>query len=181
MATTKPMTVEEFAALPDDGWRYELIEGVLHRRPAKGIEQGMTAAALAVALREFVRPRRLGLVGFGIGFILEREPPTLLVPDLAFARKSRLPPLDEWANFPEMPPDLAVEVVSQNDEPADVAVKVTLYLVHGVPLVWVVYPRPPRVVVHQPGREARTLGLADTLDGGEILPGFRLPMAGIFD
>jgi Uma2 family endonuclease len=92
-----------------------------------------------------------------------------------------LPPRDEWAQYPTIVPDLAVEVVSPNDEPADVAAKVTFYVAHGVLLVWVVYPRSPRVIVHQPGQEPRTLGIADTLGGGEILPGFHLPVASIFD
>ncbi len=78
------------------------------------------------------------------------------------------------------PADLAVEVVSPNDRPAEIAEKVAFYLEHGVPLVWVAYPRPRHVVVHRPGQPPRTFGADDTLDGEEIVPGFRLPVAEVF-
>jgi Uma2 family endonuclease len=77
-------------------------------------------------------------------------------------------------------PDLAIEVVSPNDEPGEVAAQVEFYLAHGVPLIWVADPTPRTVAVHRPGRETRVLDVGDTLEGEEVVPGFRLPVADVF-
>ena len=91
-----------------------------------------------------------------------------------------MPPDGVPQAFWQLPPDLAVEVVSPNDRPQEIADKVDLYLTHGVPLVWVAYPRSRQVVVHRPGQEPLILSEGDTLDGGDVLPGFQLPVAEVF-
>jgi Uma2 family endonuclease len=71
MATTKLMTAEELARMPDDGYRYDLIEGVLIRMSPANLEHGQLAAEVARRLGNFVRPRRLGIVvGAETGFLL---------------------------------------------------------------------------------------------------------------
>ena len=179
--TTKLMTVEEFETLPDDGWRYELIEGVRRRMPPGGLEHGGIGAEFVRRLGNFVRERDLGLVvNAESAFLFERGPDVARVPDAAFVRADRLPPREEWWRVSRVVPDLAVEVVSPNDRPQEIAEKVDLYLTHGVPLVWVAYPRSRQVVVHRPGQEPLILGEGDTLDGGDVLPGFQLPVAELF-
>ncbi len=75
MSTTKPVTAAELIALPDDGWRYELIEGVLHRMAPAGMEHGEIGSEYVRHLGNFVVPRRLGrVVGADTGFYLSREP-----------------------------------------------------------------------------------------------------------
>lgn len=180
MVTRQLLTIEEFAALPDDGWRYELVRGELRRMPAGGVLHGGIGLRLGRRLGEYVDRRRLGLAVIETGFVFEAEPPTLTVPDVAFIRAERLPPPEELPLFSRVVPDLAVEVVSPNDEPGEVADKVAFYLAHGVPLVWVVYPSPRQVAVHRPGRPSRPLGVGEALDGEEVVPGFRLPVADIF-
>jgi Uma2 family endonuclease len=77
-------------------------------------------------------------------------------------------------------PDLAVEVLSPDEGPAAVQDKVAEYLAAGVPLVWVCDPAREAVAVHRPGRPPRVLGPEDVLTGEDVLPGFRLPLAGLW-
>ena len=79
-----------------------------------------------------------------------------------------------------MPPDLAIEVVSPSDTARDVAAKMERYRRANVPLVWWVYPDRRAVAVYQNGQLVTELGEGDELDGGNVLPGFRLPIAEIF-
>ena len=180
MVTTKLMTIAEYAALPDDGWRYELDRGELRRMPAGGVQHGGIGLRIGRRLGDYVDEHGLGLAMVETGFIFAADPPTLRAPDVAFIRTERLPPPAELPLFSRVAPDLAIEVVSPNDEEAELAAKVAFYLAHGVPLVWVVYPDAREVVVHRPGQAARTHRMGDTLTGEEIVPGFRLPILDIF-
>ena len=180
MVTTKRMSVDEFMALPDDGWRYELIRGVPHRMPPPGLEHGGIGAELHFALKGYADPRRLGLVVAETGFLFERDPDVVRVPDVAFIRTERLPPRAERRGYSTVPPDLAVGIVSPTDASRDVADKVGFSLAHGVPLVWVVFPPPRQVAVHRFGRDPLILGQGEVLDGEDVLPGFRLLVATIF-
>ena len=116
----------------------------------------------------------------GTHFIVLREPDVILMPDVAFVRSDRLPPEELREGFMPLAPDLAVEVLSPSNRTGEMAEQVELYLRGGARLVWVVQPRRRVVTVHAPGREAITLHEGDTLDGGEVLPGFTLPVADIF-
>jgi Uma2 family endonuclease len=105
----------------------------------------------------------------------------LLIPDVAFVsvKKAAVAPPTLF----EIAPDLVVEVVSPTDRMTDVDEKVATYLAMGVSLVWVVLPRRQVVVEHtaaEPGI-TREYGNRDELNGGGILPGFRLPLSEIFD
>ena len=78
-------------------------------------------------------------------------------------------------------PDLAVEVVSPSDRPAEVAEKVETWLATGARMVWVAEPRNRTVTIHVAGLENRTLTAEETLEGGEILPGFTCKVSDFFD
>jgi Uma2 family endonuclease len=80
-----------------------------------------------------------------------------------------------------MAPDLAVEVLSPSDRKADALAKVVMYLQAGTPLVWLVNPTTRTIVVFRSETNPVTLGERDTLDGGDVLPGFSVPIAEIFD
>jgi Uma2 family endonuclease len=54
------------------------------------------------------------------------------------------------------------------------------YMAAGVPLLWYIDPRRQTVTEYCPGREPTTLGIGDTLDGEDVLPGFWLPVADVF-
>ena len=119
-------------------------------------------------------------VGANTGFFLSREPETVVAPDAAVVRADRLPPRSERTGYLDLVPDLVVEVVSPSDSQPEIDAKVGLYLAAGARLVWVAYPRPRSVRVHRPGREPVELSEGDVLDGEDVLPGFRLPVADAF-
>jgi Uma2 family endonuclease len=181
MATTRLMTADDLLTLPDDGSRYELIEGALHHMSPGGFAASRIAMRIGGRLDAFADERKLGRVsGADGGYVFHRDPDTVLAPDVAFVRADRLPPEHQQLGFLEVAPDLVVEVVSPGDRPGEIAAKVAFYLGAGVPLVWAIYPRLRQVHVHTAGAAPRVLREGDLLDGGEVLPGFQLPVTEIF-
>jgi len=176
VATKQKMTLEEFAAITEDG-RFDLIDGELYVSPAN-FGHGSPVSRATIALGNFVYARNLGeLVSGEDAFVL--GPGNAVCPDVAFVRTERLPPPD-YVGFFQGPPDLAVEVISPSESRAMVARKVARYLEAGTPIVWCVYQDTRQVVDHRPGREPVTLGIDGVLDGGDVLPGFTLPVRSLF-
>jgi Uma2 family endonuclease len=177
------MTEEELLALPDDGWQYELVEGRLVRMPPSGLRATEIASIIAAALLAFVRSRKLGVVtGADGGYRL--GPGTDLAPDVDFIRADRLPlrSSPDYDRLVSGAPDLAVEVASPTQHRSALRRKAQRYLAAGTQLVWIVWPKHRQIEVWRPGdtRPSATLGVADTLDGGDVLPGFTYPVSDIF-
>jgi Uma2 family endonuclease len=110
-----------------------------------GFLHGIIAGNVYDALRPFIRVYRLGyLLGHGVLYTLNREgtaSQTVLVPDVSFIRKGRVPAdFDLSCPFPAAP-DLAVEVISANDTASDVLATIDIYLESGTSQVWVLYPQ----------------------------------------
>ncbi|CAN5145933.1 MAG: Uma2 family endonuclease [Euzebyales bacterium] len=180
-ATVGPMTAAALFELPDDGWRYELVEGELHRMSPAGGTHGEIAATIGYHLKAFALAAGTGSTfAAETGFLLARDPDTVRAPDAAYVRRERLPEPRDRSGFLPLAPDLAVEVVSPSDRATAVAEKATAWLDAGVQLVWVVYPDRRMVAEHHPDGAARLLRGDDTLDGGALLPGFRLPLPELF-
>jgi len=174
-------TAEELFRLPDDGFRYELVEGELIQMTLRGAQRGELASLTAYRLRNFVDPRGLGSVsGAKTGFLIRRDPDTVRAPDAAFIRKERVPPGGAPKGYWPFAPDLAVEVVSPNDPASPLLRKVREYLGAGTRLVWVIDPEVRAVTVYKSPRVARVLEAGDVLTGEPVLPGFRLPLAELF-
>lgn len=100
------------------------------------------------------------------------------IPDAAFVSNTRQPEPPDVAYNP-LPPDLAIEVISPSDDRDELADKVQNYLAAGV-VVWVADLDVPSITVHVPGHLPVVLQLGDTLDGGHVLPGVKVPVAEIF-
>ncbi|CAA9532937.1 MAG: hypothetical protein AVDCRST_MAG73-1126 [uncultured Thermomicrobiales bacterium] len=181
MTATALFTLEDVERLPDDAHRYDVIRGELIRLAAATAKHGRSANNIHLDMGLFARDRGLGRVySAETGFVLSRDPLTLLCPDVAFVRANRVPSWDDDEGFFPGPPDLAVEIRSPSETGPDVARKVGEYLAAGTTLVWYADP-PHRVVdVHRSGRAPMTLGNGDALDGEDVLPGFRLPVAHVF-
>jgi Uma2 family endonuclease len=181
-----PMTVDQLHALPDDGWVYELIQGVLFRMPMSGLRATSIGMRLAIRLGAYVEDNNLGvLTGEQGGYRLDPAHPrdTEVAPDVGFLRADRVPPLDspEYDQAPTLAPDLAVEVASDNQFAPGMATKARTYLRFGTHLVWVIWPRYRRVDVWRPDSETPTaLGIDDTLEGEDVIPGFTFPVARLF-
>lgn len=170
------LSVEEFAALPDNGMQHELNEGELIAMPWPKPRHGMCQATLGSALREFVVARNLGQVFTESGYRL--SPGTVRGPDISFVRQSRLQDPDEYF---QGGPDLAVEIVSPGDDASDLRHKIKQYLDAGTLVVWVVYQRSRQIEIHTPDKTMRTLGVEDILEASQILPGFSLPVRAIVE
>lgn len=173
------LTLDEFVRLPDDETRKELVRGRVVREPPAGFEHGGLAAHIAYRLREFVVREDLGMVvGAETGFILFEDPPTVRAPDAAFVARERLP--DDRTGFARLAPDLVVEVVSPSNTMPEIHDKVRDFLDAGTRIVWVIEPRRRTVMVYRSRDDIRLLTDEDTLDGGDVLVGFRLRIAELF-
>lgn len=179
---TPPMTAEQLFDLPDDGLRHELVRGELRTMTPAGYRHGRVSLEVAYHIRVFVGQHGLGQVLTNDpGFIVERGPDTVRAPDVAFVSTERVPPPDADDGFVEMAPDLVVEVVSPHDRASEVTEKALDWLEGGVRLVWVVDPKTRSAAVHRPGGEDSLLIGEAELDGEDVLPGFRLRLADLFD
>ena len=163
----------------DEPW--EIWEGELRKVPGAGGEASNIAGIIFALLLPSVREGKRGLLTGANGtYIILRDPQTVVVPDIAFVRWERLPGAARPTGCVPVPPDLAVEVRSPTDQPGDEAKKRELYRRAGVPLLWWVDPARRTVTVYRDGRSAAELGEGDELDGEDILPSLRLPVAEIF-
>ncbi len=175
----KLMTAEEFAQMPNDGKKYELMDGVpveeCRPKPIHGIIQ----ARLTRRIGNFVEEQELGEVLVEAGVITKRDPDSVRGPDVFFVPKDQYVGHDLTTYLPGAPA-LAVEVVSEYDKPSDVDDKLNEYLAAGARQVWVVYPDTRRVVIYDANGRYKRLGINDTLEGGDVLPGFSLPLRDLF-
>lgn len=182
MATTRLFTLGDLERMdPEEAERYEVFGGMLRQVEVMGGRHGEIEVQIIIPLGSWVLARDLGRVYTGLThFVILRDPDVVLMPDVAFVRADRLPPEEERFGVMRLAPDLAVEVLSPSNRVTEMAEKVALYHRGGVRLVWVVDPRRRAVSVHVLGREPRTVGEFETLDGGDVSPGFRLAVGDIF-
>ena len=174
------MTVEELFMMPDDGYRYELVRGELRKMAPASNEHSEIAGYIASSLGPYVIQNRLGKMYItDPGFILEIDPDHVRAPDVAFVRRERTDALGRPPGYWPEAPDLAIEVISPTDRYTEVNEKVADYLAAGTRMVVVVNPRNRTVNVHTPDG-AITLTISDTLDGGDVVPGWQMPVADIF-
>jgi Uma2 family endonuclease len=174
------VTAEQLARFPDDEFRYELVDGRVHRMSPVGGVHGMLVVRLAAAIELWLQEHPIGVLLTETGFVLTRNPDTVRAPDLAFVRADRIPSTGVPFGFWPGAPDLAVEILSPDDSPSDVRTKVRDYLRRGVPLVWVIDPRAQRVTAYRPSAVFQTLAADGALDGGGVLPGFTYPLRRLF-
>jgi Uma2 family endonuclease len=180
MVSTARLTIEEFETLPLEG-RWELIDGELVEMSPAADESSSISATIIYLLAAFVRPRGLGrLYGADGGFVLFPERPTVRVPDVAFVLAERAPQGKARKSFPRLAPDLVVEVLSPSDRTSEVVAKLEMDQEAGVRLSWLVDPDALTVTVIAAGQATNVLHVGDILDGGDVLPGFSVPVAEIF-
>ena len=178
---TKPTTAVELLRMPapPDGSRLELIRGELVVMTPAGGRHGEITLAIGAIVRGYAKEHDLGrVVSNDTGVFTRRDPDTVLVPDIAFWRRTRLPEMPE--GFVEVTPDLVVEVVSPTDTQAHLHQKVLEYLDHEVVLVWVVDPKTRTATVYKSRQDVSILGESDDIDGREVLPGFSCRVAEFF-
>jgi Uma2 family endonuclease len=174
-ATAVPMTIP-------DHMLYEVVGGKLVEKIV-GAREIEIAALLIEFLAPFVRVHRLGKILGEMIFRIDQANDLQRRPDVAFVAHAnwpvrlRVPDVDVW----DMVPDLAIEVVSKTNTADHVQEKLHEYFRAGVRRVWVVYPRQREVYVYASPTEIEVLQLHQELDGRDLIPGFRLPLARLFE
>jgi Uma2 family endonuclease len=169
-----------FGVRKREGRRVELVDGVLieKRLSAQGTH---LAARLEQEVGDLVRRCNSGLVT-GPDTSICIIAGLVRIPDVAFVGWGRFPerriPLEP---IPELVPDLAVEVLSEKNTDREMARKLKDYFLAGVKLVWYIDPRKRLARVHTAPDEMTVLREGEALEGGDVLPGFRLPLAELFD
>ena len=188
------MTVKERYYSVEDLWaishdsdndlrRFELSEGMLIEMTPAGVQHGKYALKFGRRIGDFVEANHLGeTTAAETGYVLFKNPAgkdTVRAPDVGFISAARIPKNGLPDGYFPGAPDLAVEVISPNDEADDVQLRVTQFLKYGTRMVVLVYPKSQTVVVHTP-MGSHTLGINDIFEGGDILPEFKLAVQDIF-
>ena len=187
MTLTKPkakpklITADELLRLRGKDIRGELIGGRFCPTEPNGMKHGLAAAAIGFEVGRFVKARRLGSVAISSGVWLERDPDTVRKADIEFFSAAKIPNGTLVEGYPEIAPDLVIEVMSFHETLREISDKARMWISYGVPLVWAVYPDTRSVDVHTPGGATRTLSENDALDGGNVLPGFSCRVGDIFE
>lgn len=183
----KLYTAEDLASLPDDGKRHELIRGRIVETPPPKPLYGRIASLIGYFLLNYVRERDLGEVYIHeVGYLLATDPDTVRGPDVSFVRAEAFAQVagevsDGYPDFYfPFAPTIAVEVVSPGNSGAEIDDKVADYLNAGAEMVWIVYPRRQHVEVYKAGGDVQLLTVDDALTGGDVLPGFEVPLREIF-
>jgi len=166
----------------EDVERYEVVDGVRVEREPMGVFEGVLASWLCHLMNSFAGGKKLGLAVNEVLFVLNAARALNRRPNVAFVSYARWPTAfvarePAW----NVVPDLAIEIVSPTNLAEEIDRKITDYFQAGVRLVWVFYPDSGRVYVYQSPTLVSILERADTLDGGEVLPGFRLPVTQLYE
>lgn len=178
-------TVHEFErilALPQNQDRLlELIDGeIVEKMPT--LEHGVIVSNIVTELTLYRRQHRTGFVATEARHSVPDDDENDLLPDVSVTKVEGSP--TKKGSVPRMP-DFAVEVKSPTDKPVKIEQKASYYLANGTHMVWLIDPETQQVTVLTKNAEGniqrQIFGLEDTLAGGEVLPGFTLPVKVIFD
>lgn len=168
---------------PEIDRRYEIVDGQKVEKPPMGNIQAVVAALLDQILGGYVRANKLGRVIPEMLFRLFPKGGPQRCPDVAFVSYARWPrdrKVDS-RNGMDVIPDLAIEVISPSNKAQEVIGKVREYFQAGALRVWIVYPSVRQVYVYESPKKVTILGEGDDLDGGDLIPGFRLALAELFE
>jgi Uma2 family endonuclease len=177
--TAPLMTAEELLRTGIANKSTELVRGRLVVREPPGARHGSVTMNLALRLGNHVERSDAGTVfAAETGFTLFRAPDTVRAPDIAFVRRERLPhPIPD--GYPELAPDLVVEVLSPHDRPGEVLAKIGDWLEAGTRLVWVIDPERRLARIYRVDGTEASLGPAEQFDGEDVLPGFTCAVGAI--
>jgi Uma2 family endonuclease len=180
MTTATLISAEQLLEMPENRW-CELVEGELKPMTPPSCRHAFVISKLVRLLGNHVEEHQLGAVLVGDpGFVVARDPDTVLGPDIAFLSAERLAIEPLGDGFREGAPDLAVEVLSPGQAPREGHEKALAWLDAGAALVWLVHPAKRTASVYRSASDIRTLPATAELDGGDLLPGFRCRIADLF-
>ena len=179
--SNKLMTAEELLLMPKgDGRRFELIRGVLVEKMPSGKAQGFVSSRIDRILGNYAEDNDFGdTFSNDTGHRLERDPDTVRAPDVAWFAPGRL--LRGRRGYPEMAPDLAIEIKSPGNSWPEITAKAQMWLCYGSREAWVGDPETISVRIYRPNAAPIVLGADDVLEGGELLPGFSILVRELFE
>jgi Uma2 family endonuclease len=176
------MTFEEAALLDPDETPGELDEGRFVPMPNNTWRHGEIAGNVYYLLRAYARQHPGWSVAVGDpGTKLRRNPDTLRGPDVAIVRAERKPEGRGAEGWLDGAPDVAVEVLGDTQKLSELFTKALEYIAAGGKMVWVLEPETARVLVFTPPNQIRLLRSEETLDGGDVLPGFSCRVGEMFE
>lgn len=183
---TRSYTIEEFdefIALPENAdRRFELIDGeIVEKMPTE--EHGVIVSILSGEIYILLKQNPLGRLSVEARYKLPEDRRNSRIPDISFTRAERLLPITRKGAVPQMP-DLAIEIKSPDDSVTLLRLKAAYYLANGARMVWLIFPEQRLVEVYRPDEDVLLLVdnelRHDVLEGGDVLPGFTLPLQSIF-
>jgi Uma2 family endonuclease len=171
-----------FPPIGEDKNRYEIIDGIKVGMPPMSTDSSAIGADLARLLSNYGIEHNRGkaypemLIKLPLTRDRNRRPDVIFVPFSQWPKGRAYPSTNAW----DILPDICIEVISPSDLADEVITKLTEYFESGVRQVWIVYPRHQLLYVYESPVSVRGLTRADELDGGAVLPGFRLKLADLF-
>ena len=182
MATVETLlTAEEFGSLPDDGRRTELVQGRIVELPPPGSPHGRACNLAGMYIGHYALTHDLGRAfNNDTGVITHRDPDSVRGADVSFYSYDRMPRGPMPTRYPDVAPDLVIEVRSPSDRPGEIREKVDEYLAAGVLVVCVLDPEDRSARLSYPGRPAVVLGPDDELTFPECLGDFRVAVRQLF-
>ncbi len=179
---TIQITADQFWSLPDrPGVRLELVDGEVVELPGAGGYHATLSLFIFDLVRAYVKEHDLGLMyPDGMTYLLQRNPDVLRIPDASFIASSNIP--NDWPpmGYSEVMPSLVVEVVSPSNTAAEIRRRTKDYVGAGVSLVWIVWPEDQSISVHAGTLDSTELSAGQSLDGGDVLPGFSVTVGDLF-
>jgi Uma2 family endonuclease len=182
LPTTRTYTVDEFEdylSQPEHRDRLlELIDGFIVEKAMPTDEHGLIAGILTGELYIYARAHGIGLPGPEVRFRVPDNLKNTRLPDVSLIVDPDVPITKRGAVAHV--PDVIAEIHSPDDDIDEMREKAKFYTDNGAKLVWLVFPRPKTVEVYRPNQPSDILGVDDSLDGYDVLPGFSLPVASLF-
>ena len=173
------VTGEELFKLGDIG-RSELVKGVVVHMSPTGYSHGRVEGNAGAILSAFVRQHKLGEVLVGeVGIYTARHPDTVRGAAVAYISNERLARVQS-PSYLDAAPELVVEILSPDDRWGELMDKLSEYFAVGVQVVWVADPKTQSVYIYRAPNKVQHFSAEDTLPGGEVLPGFGVPVAELF-
>jgi Uma2 family endonuclease len=185
-ATITLISAEEFLAMPEDGMDRWLIRGELREKPMtyRNRWHSRIEANIVYYLKVWLaqQPEPRGAVHSGeAGCRLRKDPDTVVGIDVVYISAELAAQEPEDTSIIDGVPVLAAEVLSPSDKHDEITEKIDEFLETGVALVWVVDPHFETVTVYRPDAEPELFSVSQELTAEPPLPGFRVPVANIFE
>jgi Uma2 family endonuclease len=161
---------------------FEMIDGVPKEKPRMGLFANILASYLSTAINNFSIPRRLGMAINETTHKVDDQ--NSRRPDVSYVEYAKMPAWEILLDDPpllEAAPNVAIEIVSPSNTIAEMDTRIEEFFTSGVQLVWVVHPQSKQIYVYESTKDCKILEIGDMLDGGNVLPGFTLALAEMFD